>query len=277
MDTEAPELSFVEIGVYQLENSGNNDTIESNKLDLEATRLYQTSYDDIALRWNTTDEESGVGNVTWMAGSLPFNDNKHTETHVIDDQIPLRAVTMQAGETIVFTLQSSDLAGNHRTLISPAITVDTTAPLIQDFTCTQHLSTSKAQLHCTWAETLDEESPLNLIRIGLGNEQTMDDLIQYNNLTSTEREWSAVVSKQALAMANDTIFVTLSVDNVLGLESYAVAEVIVDKTPPVGGSVAVVSQEIVDEIPIPVSCQRSISTISVSVNGFNDPETEIDR
>ena len=278
MDTKGPELSFVDIGVYRLERS-HNDGIggDGGEELVKTSTLYQTIYDDIALSWNTTDADSGVRNVTWMAGSLPFTDDKHIETSLIDDQIPLRAVTMQPGETVMFTVQSTDFAGNHRTLISPALTVDVTAPVIQGFTCSKYLSIVHNQLKCTWAETLDEESLIDHIKIGVGDDQAVDNLIQYSNLTVREKQWSILVSEQIIGTANETVYITLSLENTLGLQSVAIAEVTVNKTPPVGGNVAVTTEEVVSRDMVPVACQRSISTVTVSVTGFTDYESEIER
>ena len=68
-----------------------------------------------------------------MAGTLPLEDDKYPATLSTDRQIPIRAVTMEAGETIIFSVIATDLAGNVREAVAPALTVDVTEPLIEGF------------------------------------------------------------------------------------------------------------------------------------------------
>ena len=68
-----------------------------------------------------------------MAGTLPLQDDKHTSTLSTDRQIPIRAVTMEAGETIIFSVIATDLAGNIREAVAPALTVDVTEPVVEGF------------------------------------------------------------------------------------------------------------------------------------------------
>ena len=56
------------------------------------------------------------------------------------------SVVMRAGETVMFSLQAVDLAGNKATVISPPLTIDTTPPIITDLECNTFLSKARSQV-----------------------------------------------------------------------------------------------------------------------------------
>ena len=218
MDIEEPDLSMVAVGVYQVNTS-----------DGELTSLYQLEYDDIPLEWNVTDEDSDVANVTWSVGSLPYSSDIHPETNILDSQIPLRSITMQPGETIFFTVQATDFAGNQATLVSPSLTVDTSPPVIERFSCSRYISLAQSELNCTWSTALDGESPISELAIGLGSEQLQDDMVTFTKLYFVDQQWTVILSPDVILSANSTGYVSLKVTNMVKMESVALAEVIIGK------------------------------------------------
>ena len=76
------------------------------------------------------------------------------------------SVSMHPGQTLMFTVQATDFAGNKATVTSPPLTIDISPPLIVDLSCTPYLSRARSQLSCSWETTVDEESPVNDVIIG---------------------------------------------------------------------------------------------------------------
>lgn len=266
IDTAGPELSLVTIGTYQF-----------NTTDGDTTTLYQLEYDDIPLEWDIADEDSGVANVTWMAGWTPYSSNKHPETSVMDSQIPFLAVTMQPAETVIFTIHATDFAGNQRTLISPTLTIDTTPPVIEGLHCTPYLSLLQSALHCSWLLTVDEETPVGDVAIGFGTAQLLDDLVPFTTLSLLDRQWTTILEPDVIVSTNSTTYVSLRVKNSINIEAVALAEVVIDTTPPVPGSISVVTPEN-HNVPLQAKlCQRSASTIVVTIQDFQDAVSGIAR
>ena len=56
------------------------------------------------------------------------------------------SVVVNQGDTLIFTLRATDLAGNEATVTSPPLTIDSTPPEITGFTCNEHLSKAKPQV-----------------------------------------------------------------------------------------------------------------------------------
>ena len=76
-------IVLLNIGLFGMDNQ-TDDIL--NRLNSDEP-VYQSQYDSIDLRWNSTDVTSDVANVTWMAGSLPLMDDVHGETMTNDDQV----------------------------------------------------------------------------------------------------------------------------------------------------------------------------------------------
>ena len=68
-----------------------------------------------------------------MAGNLPSHDNIHAATETTDNQIPMLAVTLDHGQTVMFTVESRDEAGNIAVASPPPLTIDITPPIVEGF------------------------------------------------------------------------------------------------------------------------------------------------
>jgi hypothetical protein len=73
---------------------------------------------------------------------------------------------MSPGQTLMFTVQAVDFAGNKATVTTPPLTIDITPPVISELTCTPYLSRARSELSCSWETTVDGERPLNRVIIG---------------------------------------------------------------------------------------------------------------
>jgi hypothetical protein len=123
------------------------------------------------------------------------------------------SVVMDNGNTVIFTVQATDFAGNEVTMITPPLTIDTTQPLITYMVCNVFLSMAQSELSCTWDTTLDEESPLVVVIIGLGTEQLMDNLVEFRRMVITEQTWAVLLEDEIFEAFNGTAVVSLMADN----------------------------------------------------------------
>ena len=212
-----------------------------------------------------------------MAGSLPHAGDKHPEANSLDNQIPFLAISMQDGETILFSLEATDMAGNKAQLVTPPLTIDVDPPVVSDFTCSAIISVANSQLTCQWQTVLDEHSPVDVMKIGFGTEQLLDDLVPFTHSSIIEHSWSVMLMSETFALVNGSGFVTYSTSNKVNLESYSLAEVIVDNSAPEVGDVGVITPDVPNEPMTFKPCQRSVTTMKVILSGFSDPESGIAR
>ena len=76
------------------------------------------------------------------------------------------SVSMENGQTLLFSVQATDFAGNKATMVSPPLTIDITPPVVSGLTCNRYLSIGQNLLTCHWETTMDSESPVNNVFIG---------------------------------------------------------------------------------------------------------------
>ncbi len=108
-----------------------------------------------------------ISSLSTLFTLLPLSVNATVLNVFYSFQIPLNAISMSPGQTLLFTVQAEDFAGNRITVTSPPLTIDTTPPLISGLTCSpRYLSRARSQLSCEWETTLDEESPVDRVVIG---------------------------------------------------------------------------------------------------------------
>ena len=93
VDIQPPYIVITTVGLFGAGDHNDTESWTDDDLDLDhqlltrKQRLYQKQLDSIDLRWNATDTTSDVANVTWMAGSLPGMDDKHSETLTDDYEV----------------------------------------------------------------------------------------------------------------------------------------------------------------------------------------------
>ena len=138
----------------------------------------------------------------------------------------MMSLVMRNGETVIFSVQARDFAGNLATAISPPLTIDTTPPVISDLSCTKYLSKARSQLTCQWETTVDEESSLHSVRIGLGTEQQADNMLAFYHVKLTERTWQTMIAEHVFESFSGTAVVSLLVMNAVQEESGAYLEVL---------------------------------------------------
>ena len=267
IDTDPPEIKVVSFGVFENFTHGIEDS------------LYQQEYDSIEVEWNSTDETSGILYQSWSAGSLPFATDIHNHTTQDNEKVPTGAIALEHGDTIFFTIEAMDNALNIGSMVSPSLTIDTTAPDFQGILdCTPVISYVKPMIYCSWNDPLDSESPIASISASVGLFQFDDSIVSPITLMHGTNAWST--SLHDIFDAGETsltsVYITVRATNDVGLVSAVFSKVIVDQTAPSHelGRVTVVSS--VDAAG-ERQCQQSNSYIELTVDGFAEDVSQITR
>ena len=74
------------------------------------------------------------------------------------------------------------------------------------------------QITCIWETTLDFESPITSVHIGVGREQQIGDLVPFQELSLLEKTWSVQLVDSIFDIHNGTAFVSLMVDNTVSMK-----------------------------------------------------------
>ena len=70
------------------------------------------------------------------------------------------------------------------------------------------------QVSCTWESSLDAESPLVEVQVGVGSDQLRDDLVPFTKVTIKETSWSFMLEDSVFDVyENATAVVSLLADN----------------------------------------------------------------
>ena len=105
-----------------------------------------------------------------MVGSGPRESNIHPgDTVTLPTQVPLGEITLADGETLFVTINACDYTPNCHTYISAPVTIDSTPPIVEGFSCNQYLSHRQRVLRCSWEYNKDDESGVTHAVIAIGN------------------------------------------------------------------------------------------------------------
>ncbi|XP_013400547.1 uncharacterized protein LOC106166509 [Lingula anatina] len=263
-DASAPDISFQQIveGIPQVPRRV----------------LYTASSEKIVPMWNFSDTGSGVAGVTWTAGTLPGLSDRVPVTYAMTTGVSTGAITVNHGETIFVSLTATDNAGNQQIVTSPAVLIDTTPPVIQNFRCTDILSPLQTTIYCNWTPIDDTESDLKRVQIAVGLDYFKDDLAQFSDLGIYKSNWMFVLDSSNVVYNLTRVFVTLKTENVVNLTSVSVAKIILDSTPPLTGYVHITTSSAPkDTVASHPKCQVSETYVDVLWDQFLDPESGIER
>ena len=265
VDVTPPEVHITTVGVHE------NISQETKEA------LYQQELNSIDFRWTASDDISELINTSWCAGSLPYMCDIHSWSSSRRERIGIRDVSLEQGKSIYFTLHTEDGALNEVLWYSQALTGDTTPPEVHGFTCNDVISYSYTYISCTWNSALDEESPLQKIRIGIGTDQLFDDIVEYMEIPHGVFTWIYNPDESILQTINtSTIVVTFLTENYVGIKSGTFQDITIDRTPPSPGIVKITTPLYPDEDSVK-TCQSSLTTMQLEWEGFVDDESLITR
>lgn len=241
-----------------------------------SSSLYQDRTDTVSFRWSTSDS-SGVAKSWWSIGSLPELDDIHSKTFTENNFIPAGAVSFANGQTYYLNTGAMDKAGNEIVISSPPITIDTTAPVIQNYFCTPHISERRSLVECQWDMIQDQESMIKGIYIGVGKNETTPDISNFHEMPIQKRSWVRDLHARLKSLTCQKVYVIVKLINGAEFTTIQSYGIVVDRTPPENGIVEVITTLDLEKPPEKQLCQIPQTFIEVRTFNWNDEESGILR
>jgi hypothetical protein len=249
--------------------------IEGHFYDSESPCMYQSYIDSFEYRWNVSDQ-SALRYENFSIGSMPYINDIVPAYVSSESKIPPGLVSPKAGKTYFVNVYAMDDIGFHSSLTSLPIVADISAPIIQNFKCTEILSIKRSSITCKWVVT-EEESKLKQVNIRVGTQELLDDIIQNVTLPTHQSKWTIDVKGHSKLSDLSDIHVTLGATNVLDFSDTKFVKIRIDSTPPVIGSVEFITWTNPDEKRTQQICQLPWTYVDVNVSMIEDQESDIDR
>ncbi|KAI0215917.1 hypothetical protein LSAT2_032052 [Lamellibrachia satsuma] len=179
----------------------------------------------------------------------------------------------------ILTLDAANGAGLTATQVSPALIVDTSAPLDGTVSCPEFVqggdslecswsgftdmsrmfvatvcvlcSVRGDSLECSWSGFIENESGVEFYKFGVGRVEGDDSMYEFHRVEACVNSHKAIGLKNGGLKHQETYYVTVSAVNKVGLTTTAFSRpLLVDNTPPQGGLV----------IELPDTCITSVNT-----------------
>ena len=235
--------------------------------------MYLKQYDRVQFKWNASDAQSEISYTESFIGSLPYFDDLSYDVQEQNTLICASTI-MSPGQTSFMTVLAADKANNAQTMVSLPITIDDSPPVLENFVCTKYLSALTPIIECVWDSVTDNESPITSLTVGLGRKQNSDDIYKYEKISIMDRTWLWNSKDREKLFLNGAVTITMQAINSVNLSSSAYATVIYDLTSPTQGVAALLDQTTESSDS---SCQCVTSSLVISWNRFDDPESGIQR
>ncbi|XP_061197209.1 uncharacterized protein LOC133205414 [Saccostrea echinata] len=264
LDTTPPEIKITEFGGKSIASA------------LIGGTLYLDRTDAVSFRWNSSDS-SGIAKCWWSMGSLPGKDDLHKKKLTTINFIPAGATTFSNGQTFYLNIGVIDNAGNGKIVTSPAITIDTTAPVIKDYHCTPFISERRSLVECQWDMVQDQESMITKIFVGVGKNETTPDISEFHEVPMLKRNWIRDMHTKLKNNPVPRIYIIIKIINGVDMTTVTPYEISVDRTPPEKGIVEIITTLDRDQPQIRQLCQIPQTFIEVRTFGWVDKESELQR
>ncbi|XP_070562332.1 uncharacterized protein [Ptychodera flava] len=287
VDIVKPDINIVTIGVAMEEN-----VTCSKMIDV----CYQDSSDSITAEWAINEPESDIVFSEFCFGSYPGASDVYNCTDTSESlNIPNAMVSpADMGQSNILFLRTLNEAGLWGQTVSGSIIVDTTPATAGFVKCPLYVDDTEI-ISCTWSEFHDSESDVVGYRFGIGTEEGDDSLYPFIDLAAHYRDFTAKNFETHLNHSS-TLYVTVIAVNGVGYESSAYSEKItVDLTPPIPGRV--IELDGVHRLNLTAGasgyaigcetdeecdkhdavCQKSLTSVTISWQPFQDPESSMKR
>ncbi|XP_046375524.2 uncharacterized protein LOC124148470 [Haliotis rufescens] len=235
--------------------------------------VFENQTTSLPLTWSVEDANM-KSVISWSIGNLPLSGEKH-EANISKSGLDPLEISLSANNTYFVTTYSTDMAGNVAFISSPPITVDKSPASVIDYDCTPFISMRLTIVTCSWRFFKEAESTITNVSITARTGPGNSHILVVSRLSATERLWS-FDTNGVLQDGVSSLSVTLEIDNGAHLHSKFFKEIIFDQTPPTIGELTIVTSSNLSSKQ-EVGCQHQTSYISAFVNGFSDPESQIDR
>lgn len=181
------------------------------------------------------------------------------------------------GQTYYLNIGVVDKAGNEIVITSPSITVDTTAPTIQNYMCTPFISERRSLIKCNWDMIQDQESMITKLLVGVGKNETTPDISDYHEIPIQKRSWIRDVYARIKSNSVEKVYVIIKLINGAELITAQPFEILVDRTPPVKGKVEIITSLDLKSPPKEQKCQIPQTYIEARTFDWIDRESGILR
>ncbi|XP_046568758.1 uncharacterized protein LOC124277142 [Haliotis rubra] len=240
---------------------------------MSSSLLFLNQTTTLPISWSVEDANI-MPVISWSIGSLPVSGEKHT-VNISKSGLDPWDISLSANNTYFVTTYGSDMAGNKALMSSPPITVDETPVSIIDYECTPFVSMMSTIVTCSWRFFEEAESTITNVTITARTGQGSSHILVVSRLSAIERRWS-FDTEGVLQDGVSFLYITLEIENGAHLRSKFFKEIVFDQTPPADGELSVVTSSNPSSKE-EVVCQQQTTYMSVFVNRFNDPESQIDR
>lgn len=264
LDTTPPQVRMTEFGERKITH------------EITSYTLYQDHTHTPAFRWNSSDS-SGIKKSWWSVGSLPSIDDIYKKSFSDKNFIPAGTMSFSNGQTYYLNIGVVDKAGNEIVITSPSITVDTTAPTIQNYMCTPFISERRSLIKCNWDMIQDQESMITKLLVGVGKNETTPDISDYHEIPIQKRSWIRDVYARIKSNSVEKVFVIIKLVNGAELITAQPFEILVDRTPPVKGKVEIITSLDLKSPPKEQKCQIPQTYIEARTFDWIDRESGILR
>ncbi|KAI0241220.1 hypothetical protein LSAT2_032838 [Lamellibrachia satsuma] len=261
--------------------------------------LYQKEVDSFNAAWDVNDPESGITNVWFHLGTYPDAADIHPSTWVgnVTSLENGYVSPNRDGVPNILTLDATNGAGLTATQVSPALVVDTSAPLDGMVNCPEFVQGGDS-LECSWSGFIEKESGVEFYKFGIGRVEGDDSMYEFHRIEASINSHKATGLKNGGLKHQETYYVTVTAVNKVGLTTTAFSRpLLVDNTPPQGGLVIELPDTYITSINTAVDtdtntteqdaaadftrkdviCQRALTQVVVAWQPFEDPETEVTR
>lgn len=266
LDSNGPDIS-----VYV-----NDNKYTSQQVVHQMKSIYQKITKNIDISWSVTDM-SGIDIESWSVGSLPEREDIHDVTISKLHKIPLNSVSLNTGTANFVTIRAKDKAGNTAVLTSPAIIADMSVPEVKGFSCTKVLSSADSLLKCKWSLVADRESPITSLSYGISSSPLALDVLNFTDISVERRTWFRNIGSYIVNTDTEKIYMALKIQNAADHVFITEETAVIDRTPPIKGTIQIITRETFTSSNITTRCQVSEQNIEIEVKGFKDEESGLSR
>ncbi|XP_021370398.1 uncharacterized protein LOC110461300 [Mizuhopecten yessoensis] len=240
--------------------------------------LFIRNVDSPVLHWEVFDS-SHIRSMKWGAGSLPYLDDLHKLSETSQYRLQLGDLSISSGETFWLYVTAEDTAGNIGLSLSPPITSDTTAPLINNLHCDPTTSMKYGIVTCNWDAEEEFESNLIGLEIAIGTSEDLQTILTYTAIHIEKQQWSKDIKTDIASLQVTALYVSFRVSNILNFVQDYVVKLDIDNTPPVIESVVITtSMETGNDVQTShQQCQIPTSYVEVTLGTLEDAESPIER
>ncbi|XP_061188852.1 uncharacterized protein LOC133197029 [Saccostrea echinata] len=244
--------------------------------DSDSQNIFQSYIGSFEYKWNINDQTE-LQFENYSIGSMPMMNDIFSSSISSESKISPSNFSPKAGKTYYVNVYTEDSVGFFTSSTSVPIVADISPPMLQNFSCTNIISTKQSTIKCSWV-VIEKESKVTQISICVGSQELIDDIIQNVTLPSYQNDWTVDVDVKKHQKLNSLnyIYVSLTVTNVIAHSQTNIFKIEIDLTPPVIKNIEFVTWTNPDKNYTRQICQLPWSYVDVNILVLEDEESDID-